>query len=366
MKLLMNNLLFFTRKEQKLNVIFRNISWNSLLFFFSFSARKSSNTRWQWPQPWQTTSTLTFSPLMTLAKVWLRSAALVLMPSSRLPFSWPISGWVPHWIPPFDPYCPQSHTSSFLTPAGGSNGQTKSSWTACTMKTRLPNTFQGVNITEGFDNHTNEANISIVLFWGGWFFFFHCWSCVFLQDKGKFCLTYEASMTRLFREGRTETVRSCTMETCAFVRSMLRDETVSGKPPSLLLAVQIPSLRLFPSHIFPLVFREKNVWSCSKLLRRSTRTCTAWRWRARGSIVTSSVSTWSRSTWERILPSSRRYELRQSNAAKPNAFVVLYVKVPIPTKSFMPLLLLLTEVTQRTVFSRPQYKLHPHKCTFIF
>lgn len=66
-------------------------------------------------------------------------------------------------------------------------------------------------------------------------------------------------MTRLFREGRTETVRSCTMETCAFVRSMLRDETVSGKPPSLLLAVQIPSLRLFPSHIFPLVFREKNV-----------------------------------------------------------------------------------------------------------
>lgn len=46
------------------------------------------------------------------------------------------------------------------------------------------------------------------------------------QDKGKFCLTYEASMTRLFREGRTETVRSCTMETCAFVRSMLGDETV--------------------------------------------------------------------------------------------------------------------------------------------
>uniref|UniRef100_A0AAQ6A2P0 carnitine O-palmitoyltransferase n=1 Tax=Amphiprion ocellaris TaxID=80972 RepID=A0AAQ6A2P0_AMPOC len=46
------------------------------------------------------------------------------------------------------------------------------------------------------------------------------------RDKGKFCLTYEASMTRLFREGRTETVRSCTMETCAFVRSMIRDETL--------------------------------------------------------------------------------------------------------------------------------------------
>uniref|UniRef100_A0A665U7U0 carnitine O-palmitoyltransferase n=1 Tax=Echeneis naucrates TaxID=173247 RepID=A0A665U7U0_ECHNA len=46
------------------------------------------------------------------------------------------------------------------------------------------------------------------------------------RDKGKFCLTYEASMTRLFREGRTETVRSCTMEACNFVRSMIRDETV--------------------------------------------------------------------------------------------------------------------------------------------
>uniref|UniRef100_A0AAZ3RJD0 carnitine O-palmitoyltransferase n=1 Tax=Oncorhynchus tshawytscha TaxID=74940 RepID=A0AAZ3RJD0_ONCTS len=36
------------------------------------------------------------------------------------------------------------------------------------------------------------------------------------RDKGRFCLTYEASMTRMFREGRTETVRSCTVETCAF------------------------------------------------------------------------------------------------------------------------------------------------------
>ncbi|XP_053911306.1 carnitine O-palmitoyltransferase 1, muscle isoform isoform X2 [Cuculus canorus] len=41
------------------------------------------------------------------------------------------------------------------------------------------------------------------------------------RDKGCFCLTYEASMTRLFREGRTETVRSCTTESTAFVRSMV-------------------------------------------------------------------------------------------------------------------------------------------------
>uniref|UniRef100_A0A674D8P6 Carnitine O-palmitoyltransferase 1, muscle isoform n=1 Tax=Salmo trutta TaxID=8032 RepID=A0A674D8P6_SALTR len=42
------------------------------------------------------------------------------------------------------------------------------------------------------------------------------------RDKGEFCLTYEASMTRMFREGRTETVRSCTSESTAFVRSAQR------------------------------------------------------------------------------------------------------------------------------------------------
>lgn len=42
----------------------------------------------------------------------------------------------------------------------------------------------------------------------------------YFRDAGKFCLTYEASMTRLFKEGRTETVRSCTMESCQWARSM--------------------------------------------------------------------------------------------------------------------------------------------------
>nr|XP_023398078.1 carnitine O-palmitoyltransferase 1, muscle isoform isoform X2 [Loxodonta africana] len=41
------------------------------------------------------------------------------------------------------------------------------------------------------------------------------------RDRGKFCLTYEASMTRMFREGRTETVRSCTSESSAFVQAMV-------------------------------------------------------------------------------------------------------------------------------------------------
>eukprot|EP00058_Branchiostoma_floridae_P001731 XP_002587219.1 hypothetical protein BRAFLDRAFT_129895 [Branchiostoma floridae] len=42
----------------------------------------------------------------------------------------------------------------------------------------------------------------------------------YFRDQNKFALTYEASMTRLFREGRTETVRSCTMDSCNFVRAM--------------------------------------------------------------------------------------------------------------------------------------------------
>ncbi|XP_070109978.1 carnitine O-palmitoyltransferase 1, muscle isoform isoform X5 [Equus przewalskii] len=41
------------------------------------------------------------------------------------------------------------------------------------------------------------------------------------RDRGRFCLTYEASMTRMFREGRTETVRSCTSESTAFVQAMV-------------------------------------------------------------------------------------------------------------------------------------------------
>lgn len=51
--------------------------------------------------------------------------------------------------------------------------------------------------------------------------------CLFaLQDAGKFNLTYEASMTRLFREGRTETVRPCTIESAAWVKSM-EDKSVA-------------------------------------------------------------------------------------------------------------------------------------------
>lgn len=42
----------------------------------------------------------------------------------------------------------------------------------------------------------------------------------YFRQHNKFSLTYEASMTRLFREGRTETVRPCTIESAAWVRAM--------------------------------------------------------------------------------------------------------------------------------------------------
>lgn len=46
------------------------------------------------------------------------------------------------------------------------------------------------------------------------------------REFGKFTLTYEASMTRLFLQGRTETVRSCTVESSTWVKAM-EDKTLS-------------------------------------------------------------------------------------------------------------------------------------------
>ena len=46
-----------------------------------------------------------------------------------------------------------------------------------------------------------------------------------LKDSGNFSLTYEASMTRLYQEGRTETVRPCTVESVAFVKAMCSTES---------------------------------------------------------------------------------------------------------------------------------------------
>lgn len=42
----------------------------------------------------------------------------------------------------------------------------------------------------------------------------------YFRDQNRFSLTYESSMTRLFLDGRTETVRPLTDESAAFVRCM--------------------------------------------------------------------------------------------------------------------------------------------------
>lgn len=49
----------------------------------------------------------------------------------------------------------------------------------------------------------------------------------YYRDYGKFSLTYEASMTRLFLEGRTETVRSCTIESAAWVKAMENEKSTT-------------------------------------------------------------------------------------------------------------------------------------------
>ncbi|XP_029656491.1 carnitine O-palmitoyltransferase 1, liver isoform isoform X2 [Octopus sinensis] len=50
----------------------------------------------------------------------------------------------------------------------------------------------------------------------------------YYRDCKKFSLTYESAMTRLFREGRTETVRSCTLESVEFVKA-INDPSVPRK-----------------------------------------------------------------------------------------------------------------------------------------
>lgn len=58
----------------------------------------------------------------------------------------------------------------------------------------------------------------------------------YFRDVKKLSLTYEASMTRLYREGRTETVRPVTIESAEWVRAM-HDPTKSDKQRLELLRV---------------------------------------------------------------------------------------------------------------------------------
>ncbi|XP_050308921.1 carnitine O-palmitoyltransferase 1, liver isoform isoform X3 [Anthonomus grandis grandis] len=56
----------------------------------------------------------------------------------------------------------------------------------------------------------------------------------YYRDAGKFCLTYEATMTRLFREGRTETVRPCTVESSQWVKAMENNDIALEEKVRLL------------------------------------------------------------------------------------------------------------------------------------
>ncbi|XP_053986791.1 carnitine O-palmitoyltransferase 1, liver isoform isoform X1 [Hylaeus volcanicus] len=58
----------------------------------------------------------------------------------------------------------------------------------------------------------------------------------YYRDSNKFNLTYEASMTRLFREGRTETVRPCTIESTEWVKAMENKEATVDHKYKLLIA----------------------------------------------------------------------------------------------------------------------------------
>ncbi|CAI8037065.1 Carnitine O-palmitoyltransferase 1, liver isoform [Geodia barretti] len=51
---------------------------------------------------------------------------------------------------------------------------------------------------------------------------------------GSFCLTYEASMTMLFLEGRTETVRPVTVESTTFIRAMCNPDSDDKERKQLL------------------------------------------------------------------------------------------------------------------------------------
>ncbi|XP_008553857.1 carnitine O-palmitoyltransferase 1, liver isoform isoform X1 [Microplitis demolitor] len=65
----------------------------------------------------------------------------------------------------------------------------------------------------------------------------------YYRDAGKFSLTYEASMTRLFREGRTETVRPCTIESSKWVKSMENDSADINERYELLKAAALQHQR---------------------------------------------------------------------------------------------------------------------------
>jgi len=133
----------------------------------------------------------------------------------------------------------------------------------------------------------------------------------FFQDAGKFNLTYEASMTRLFREGRTETVRPCTIESSQWVKAM-HDESVSVSFVRPYQNCRHSLTRgmifaFFPVCVGVCALRNENsrpiVSRCYVKLVRSINEAIKMPCVVKASIVTCSACTLSPNTWKWIRPS---------------------------------------------------------------
>ncbi|VDK18126.1 unnamed protein product [Anisakis simplex] len=74
-----------------------------------------------------------------------------------------------------------------------------------------------------------------------------CLQLTYFRNQHKFALTYEAAMTRLYREGRTETVRSCTKQSCEFVCAMLDPEKTREERLRLLHTACVRHQELYRS-----------------------------------------------------------------------------------------------------------------------
>jgi hypothetical protein len=58
----------------------------------------------------------------------------------------------------------------------------------------------------------------------------------YYTNRGEFTAVYETALTRLFKHGRTETIRSFTTESRAFVLAMMDPSSSVCHPPSLFRA----------------------------------------------------------------------------------------------------------------------------------
>eukprot|EP00760_Papus_ankaliazontas_P017187 PhM_4_TR17059/c0_g1_i1/m.90367/K08765/CPT1A; carnitine O-palmitoyltransferase 1, liver isoform len=103
----------------------------------------------------------------------------------------------------------------------------------------------------------------------------------YYRDQGKFDHTYESSMTRLYKEGRTDTIRSVSAESCAWVRAM-QDPAVAVEDKVKLLHAAVAAHSKYSSralvgaaidrHLFALYVVAAGAQIPSPLLREAMQT----------------------------------------------------------------------------------------------